>query len=81
MLQIYWRTPIPKCDFNKIAPPEVFLGKNVLKKAKQRLQNNFIEITLSHGRSPVKLLHIFSTPFAKNTSELFLWYGWPTKVV
>ena len=40
-----------------------------------KLQNNFIEITLRHGRSPVKLLHIFRTSFAKNTSELFLWYG------
>ena len=29
---------------------------------------NFIEITLWHGCSPVNLLHIFRTPFLKNTS-------------
>ena len=33
------------------------------------LQSNFIEITLRHGCSPVNLLHIFRTPFLKNTSE------------
>ena len=34
------------------------------------LQSNFIEITLRHGCSPVKLLHIFKSPFSKNT------FGW-----
>ena len=29
---------------------------------------NFIEITLPYGCSPVNLLHIFRTPFPKNTS-------------
>ena len=29
---------------------------------------NFIEITLWHGCSPANLLHIFITPFSKNTS-------------
>ena len=34
---------------------------------------NFIEITLRHSCSPVNLLHIFKTPFPKNTyEELFL---------
>ena len=33
-----------------------------------KIQNNFIEITLQHGCSPVNLLHIFRTPFPKNTS-------------
>ena len=28
---------------------------------------NFIEIKLRHGCSPVNLLHIFRTPFIKNT--------------
>ena len=50
MQQIYWRTPMPKCDFNKF-------------------QSNFTEITLRHGCSPVNLLHIFRTPFPKNTSR------------
>ena len=35
---------------------------------------NFIEIALRHGCSPVNLLHIFRTPFPKNTSGgLLLW--------
>ena len=33
-----------------------------------KLQNNFIEITLRHGCSPVNLMHIFRTPFLKHTS-------------
>ena len=33
---------------------------------------NFIEITLRHGCSPVNLLHIFRTPFTKNSSERLL---------
>ena len=61
--------------------PEVFLGKGVLKICTKftgehpcrsaisiKLQSNFIEITLWHGRSPVNLLHIFRTLFLKNTS-------------
>ena len=35
-----------------------------------KLLFNFIKITLRHGCSPLNLLHIFSTPFPKNT------YGW-----
>ena len=53
MQQIYRRTPMPKCDFNKFA-------------------SNFIEIALRHGCSPVNLLHIFKTPFLKNTSGRLL---------
>ena len=35
--------------------------------------SNFIEIALSHGCSPVNLLHILRTPFSKNNSgRLFL---------
>ena len=38
-----------------------------------KLPCNFIEITLRHGCSSVILLHIFRTPFLKNTSgRLFL---------
>ena len=29
---------------------------------------NFIEIALRHGASPINLLHIFRTPFPKNTA-------------
>ena len=37
-----------------------------------KLLCNFIEIILRHGCSPVNLLHIFRTPFLKNTSEWLL---------
>ena len=40
------KTPISKCDFNKVA--------------------------LQHGCSPVNLLHIFGTPFPRNTSGWLL---------
>ena len=61
---------------------DVFLGKVVQKICSNfkgesscrsavliKLQSNFIEITFRHGCSPVNLLHIFKTPFPKNTSE------------
>ena len=35
---------------------------------------NFIEIALQHGCSPVNWLHIFKTPFLKNTSGHLLQY-------
>ena len=60
---------------------EVFLRKSVLQICRKfigeypcrsaisiKLQKNFIEIALGHGYSPVNLLHIFRTPFPKNTS-------------
>ena len=34
--------------------------------------SNFIEITLGHGCSPVNLLHIYRTPFLRNTSGWLL---------
>ena len=37
-----------------------------------KVASNFIEITLWHGCSPVSLLHIFRTPFPKNTSGWLL---------
>ena len=58
---------MPKCGFHK----EV--AKQVAKQVSKKLQSNFIEIALRHGCSPVNLLHIFRTPFPKNTSAwLFL---------
>ena len=61
--------------------PEVFLEKGVSKIYSKftgehrwlpviwiKLQSNLIEITLRHGCSPVNLLHIFRTPFPRNTS-------------
>ena len=37
-----------------------------------KLLCNFTEIALWHGCSPVNLLHVFRTPFPKNTSEWLL---------
>ena len=37
-----------------------------------KLLCNFIKIKLRHGCSPVNLLHIFRTPFPKNTSGWLL---------
>ena len=55
MQQIYRRTPMSKCDFNKVA-----------------LLCNFVKIALRHVYFPVNLLHIFRTPFLKNTSGWLL---------
>ena len=65
--------------------PDVFLEKGVLRICSKftgehpcrsaisiKLQSNFIEITLQHGCSPVNSLHIFRTPFTKNTSGRLL---------
>ena len=62
------------------SPSEVFLRKVVLKICNKftgvhpcqsvisiNLQSNFTQIALRHGFSPVNLLHIFRTPFSKNT--------------
>ena len=62
--------------------PEVFLGKSILKICSKftgehpcrsaissKLLCNFLEITLRQECSPVNLLHIFRTPFPKNTSD------------
>ena len=61
-------------------PPEVFLGKGVLKISNKftgehpywsmlstKLLCNFIEIALRHWCSPVNLLHVFRIPFPKST--------------
>ena len=37
-----------------------------------KLQRNFIAIELWHGRSPVNFIHIFRTPYPKNTSGWLL---------
>ena len=56
---------------------EVFLGKGALKiyskfTAEHPCRINFIKITLWHGFSPLNLLHVFRTPFPKNTSGCLL---------
>ena len=39
-----------------------------------KLQSNIIQITLRHGCSPVNLVHIFRTPFLRNTQGWLLLY-------
>ena len=68
----------------KSSCPEVFLEESVLKISRKfidrpcrsmistRSLHNFIEITLQHECSPVNVLHIFRTPFPKNTSGWLL---------
>ena len=63
------------------SPPEVFLGKGILKICSKfttehpcrsailtKLESIFIEIAQGQGCSPVNLLHIFRTPVPKKTS-------------
>ena len=65
------------------SPPEVFLGKGVLKICSKftgehpcrsvisiKLLCNFIKIALRHGCSPVNLLHIFRTTFLRTPLEV-----------
>ena len=74
--------------------PDVFLRKVVLKIWSKftgehscwnvisiKLQNNFIEITLRHGCSPVNLLYIFITPFPQNTSWRLLLEGAEASII
>ena len=58
-------------NFSRGSPPEVFLGKGVLKlssKSKGEHPCRKAIITLQHRCSPVNLLHIFWTLFPKNIS-------------
>ena len=60
--------------------PEVFLGKKCSENMQQINRRTSmpmcdfskVEVALRHGCSPVNLLHIFRTPFPKNTSERLL---------
>ena len=72
----------------KSSPAEVFVRKGPLKICSTftgehpcrsvislQLFCSFIGITFRHGCSPVKLLHIFKTPFPNNTSGGLLLLG------
>ena len=76
----YFHQPSIKTFSNdRSSHPHVFLEKGVLKTCSKftehpcrsaisiKLLCNFIEITLRHGCSLVNLLHVFRTPFPKNT--------------
>ena len=77
-----FRTINLKQTHDKSRTSEIFLGKSVLRiynkfigehpcqsMISKKLLWNFIEVALRHGCSPVIFLHIFITPFYKNTSE------------
>ena len=74
-------------SIDRSSRPKVFLGKGVLKICSKftgehpcrsaisiKLQSNIIQITLRHGCSPVNLVHIFRTPFLRNTQGWLLLY-------
>ena len=84
-LRYFYSLLIVTSSNTRSSNPEVFSRKGVLKKCSRftgehpcrsaisiKLQSNFIEITLRYGCSPVNLLHIFRTPFYKNTSGWLL---------
>ena len=57
------------CAFNKRCSEkmqQIYMRTSMSKCNSIKLQNNFIEITLWHGCSPVNFLHIFRTPFPKS---------------
>ena len=87
ILRLFSKKPTFGLIFQSLeaAPPEVFLVKGFLKICSKfteehpsrsvisiKLLCRFIEIILRHGYSPVNLLHIFRTPFLKNTSGWLL---------
>ena len=70
----------PKATLFRSSRPKVFLGKDVLKICSKftgehscwsaisiKLLSNFIKIAIRHECSPVNLMHIFRTPFYKNS--------------
>ena len=85
MIQPWFYCDLEIMACTRSSHPAVFRGKDVMKICCKftgehpcqsvisiKLQSNFIEITLRHGCSPVNVLHIFRTPFSKNTSGWLL---------
>ena len=69
-IQYKIRNVIPIFRYDIPANCSKFTRKKPTPKCDFKLRNNFIEIILRLGFSPVNLLHIFRTPFTMNT------YGW-----
>ena len=83
-LQVISAWIVMSCPYRS-SHPDMFLRKGVLKICSKltisiKLQSNFIEMALWHGCSPVNLLHIFRTPFSRNTSGLLLLSLWGDKL-
>ena len=77
---LYFQKQSPRCVLSKRCSKNMqqIYRKTLLLKCDLNLQSNFIEITLRHRCSPVNLLHIFKTPFSKNTSGWLLLYFNPS---
>ena len=56
-----------RCSENK---QQIYRRKPCRSAISIKLQRSFIEMVLRHGCSPVNLLHLFGTPFHRNT------FGW-----
>ena len=74
--EVAWNnhSSIERFENHRSNPPEVFLGKGVLKICSELTwehpcRSTIFEIGLWHGWFPVNLLHIFRTLLLKNTSE------------
>ena len=87
LMILFYATEIYQQIGGRSSRPVVLLRKSVLKTYSKfkgehpcwsaisiKLQSKFIEIALQHGYSPANWLHIFRTPFPRNTSDwLLLW--------
>ena len=82
---VIWQIIYIQISIHRISHLEVFLVKGALKICSKftgehpcrsiisiKLLCIFIEMTLRHGCSSVNLLHVFRTPFTKNTSGRLL---------
>ena len=67
--------------WTRSSQPEMFLEKGVLKICSKFTGEHPCRTTLRHGCSPVNLLHIFRTPFLKNTYEWLLLVDLPNNLV
>ena len=73
MQQICRRTPMPKCDFNKVTLQLCWNRTSAwvffCKFAANNLLKSYVQIAFGHGCSPANFEHIFRIPFPKSTSE------------
>ena len=64
---------LQRCSWEKLIICSKFTGKHLSRSViSTKMQNNFIEVGLQHGCSPVNLQHIFRTLFPKIISGALL---------
>ena len=68
--------PVFESDISRNSHPEVFLEKGVLKICSKFTGEHPCQSVIWHGCSPVNSMHIFITPFLKNTSGRLLLHIW-----